>query len=407
MSRSAKIVVIDDQVAVLESIAEYLTDMDYCVLTADGGAKGVQMIKEESPDLVLTDLIMPEVDGHQVLESASEVNPEMPVIVISGTGVISDSVKALKLGAWDYLLKPIQDMQVIGHAVEKALERARLLHENKVYHQHLEELVERRTQELTSANNELKGSIEQIRHINKELEIAKAKAEESNRLKSTFLANLSHEIRTPMNGILGFSELLRDQGLSTQLREQYIKQINYSGRRMLNLINDLVEISKIETRQLEVHYSRCNLAQLLEDVRLAFFYEAQEKGISLIVKNTKKESCVMFSDSSKIEKIFEKLVSNALKFTKEGVVEMGIEMKSVGVSCYVKDTGVGIPSDKRSVIWDYFRQVEDSPLREQEGAGLGLSIVKAFVDVLGGSIAVESEIGKGTVFSFFIPDAKL
>jgi putative two-component system response regulator len=144
-----KVLVIDDDTVVRESFCFYLEDLDFEVVDAHNGIEGLKRFNETAPDIVLVDLRMPEMDGHQVLEKLSKEAPETPLVVVSGTGRISDTVQALQLGAWDYILKPVNDLSILGHSIEKALERARLLRENRDYQQHLEEEVERRTRELT------------------------------------------------------------------------------------------------------------------------------------------------------------------------------------------------------------------------------------------------------------------
>lgn len=152
---TAKVLVIDDETVVRESFCFYLEDLDYHVLQAANGREGLALFAQHEPDIILVDLRMPEMDGHQVLEHISNAAPEIPLIVISGTGRINDTVQALRLGAWDYLLKPVNDLSMLRHAVEKALERARLLRENREHQQELEREVERRTRELTEKVEEM------------------------------------------------------------------------------------------------------------------------------------------------------------------------------------------------------------------------------------------------------------
>ncbi|MEI6883678.1 MAG: ATP-binding protein [Bacteroidota bacterium] len=237
-----------------------------------------------------------------------------------------------------------------------------------------------------------------------ELRKAKEKAEESDRLKSAFLANMSHEIRTPMNGILGFAQLLKEPKLAGDEQQEYIRIIQKSGARMLKIINDIVSISKIESGQMDVSITEINVIEQLDFISNFFSIEAQKKGISLLVSNSlhRNESIIM-TDSEKLYAILANLVSNAIKFTDKGKVEIGAEKKGNWLEFFVRDTGQGVSSKQLSIIFERFRQGGDDKTQYTEGAGLGLSISRAYVEMLGGNISVESEPGKGSVFFFTVP----
>jgi len=238
----------------------------------------------------------------------------------------------------------------------------------------------------------------------KELILAKEKAEESELLKSAFLANMSHEIRTPMNGILGFAELLKEPKLSGEEQKQYIGIIEESGKRMLSIINDIILISKVEAGHVEVVTSETIINDQIKYIYTFFKHEAESKGVKLIYKTglSDLESNVL-TDREKLFAILTNLVKNAIKFTNSGFIEIGYERKGKFLEFFVKDTGVGIRKDKREMIFERFRQVSESLSRNYEGAGLGLAISKAFVEIMGGRIWVESELGEGSSFFFAIP----
>lgn len=238
----------------------------------------------------------------------------------------------------------------------------------------------------------------------KELLFAKEKAEENDRLKSAFLANMSHEIRTPMNGILGFADLLKKRNLTTEQKEQYIKVIEKSGERMLNLINDLIDISKIESNQIELDIRDTDINQLLDNLNDFFVMESEVKDIKLIVKKPENsEHLLVETDKDKLYAVLSNLVKNALKYTDKGSVEVGCLLKSGCFEFYVKDTGIGIPKEKINTIFDRFVQANNNISKVYEGAGLGLSIAKGYVELLKGKIWTESEVNKGSVFYFTLP----
>ena len=237
-----------------------------------------------------------------------------------------------------------------------------------------------------------------------ELIKAKEKAEESDRLKSAFLANMSHEIRTPLNGIMGFAGLLGDTDLTEDQKNQYIKIIEESGARMLNIINDLINISIIEAGQLVLHYSQFNLNELLDYIYAFFKPEIEKKGITLsLVKNLPAEEIILNSDREKVYAILMNIVRNASKYTNSGQISFGYELKEGEILFFVLDTGIGISKDKQKVIFDRFIQAEKSISKDYEGAGLGLAITKAYIDKLGGKIWLESEPGIGSKFYFTLP----
>ena len=237
-----------------------------------------------------------------------------------------------------------------------------------------------------------------------ELIAAKEKAEESDHLKSAFLANISHEIRTPMNGILGFSELLKEPHLSGEEMAEYIDLIQSSGHRMLNLINELIDISRIDARETSMEISDTPLNKLLQDTYAFFKPNALSKGLRLTYTTGLSDSeCLIKTDSGKLNQILINLVNNALKFTTKGSIDFGYTKKDDNLEFYVIDTGIGIPVDMQNKVFDRFRQVDNTLTRGYEGAGLGLSITQAFVIMLGGTIRVESIDGTGTTFSFTLP----
>jgi len=257
--------------------------------------------------------------------------------------------------------------------------------------------------------NDRKKAENERQKLTHELVLAKEKAEESDRLKSAFLANISHEIRTPMNGILGFSELLKTPELAPEVQERYIEVIEQSGNRMLNIINDIVDISKIEAGQMIIHLDETNVNQLLRDLYVFFTPEASSKGIKLaITTDLADKNSIIQTDHTKLAQVLTNLIKNALKFTKSGSIEFGYNstaetLHATSLQFFVKDTGAGIPKDQMEMIFERFRQGSVSLTRAYEGAGLGLSISKAFVEMLGGRIWVESELGKGSFFFFELP----
>ncbi len=236
------------------------------------------------------------------------------------------------------------------------------------------------------------------------LQVALDRAQESDRLKSAFLANMSHEIRTPMNGIMGFAELLKDPHLSGEEQKKYIDIIEQSGVRMLNIINDIVDISRIEAGVMEVDLAEYDINEQLDYIYVFFRPQVEAKGMQLKTPDKlPKERARVFTDREKLLAVLTNLVKNALKYSRKGHIQYGCRDKGSLLEFFVKDTGIGIPKARQKAIFDRFVQADIEDREAREGAGLGLAIAKAYVEMLGGEIRLESEEGQGSVFYFTIP----
>ncbi len=244
------------------------------------------------------------------------------------------------------------------------------------------------------------------RSMEEELRAAKDRAEVNNRLKSAFLMNMSHEIRTPLNGILGCLELIAEPDVSTEDRDQLIDIINRSGRRLMNTIEDILEISRIESGETKVSCSEVSISEVLAFLADFFHNQAEEKGLSLHISRCDTQ-CVdlVYTDRHLFESILINLIRNAIKFTAHGSIEFGCRNSDDTIKFFVRDSGPGIPPDKIDAVFERFVQAdtETNRNRKYEGTGLGLSIVRSHLDLLGGRIWVESELGKGSTFWFTIP----
>ncbi|ASB49288.1 PAS domain-containing protein [Alkalitalea saponilacus] len=242
------------------------------------------------------------------------------------------------------------------------------------------------------------------KQIEKELLLAKEKAEESDRLKSAFLANMSHEIRTPMNGIMGFAELLKQRDVSEDKREYYLDIIIKSGLQLLGLINDVLEISRIETGSTVLNKEQIDLAELMSSLTAFFEVPANDKNIVLKATLPPKKEIVIKGDLPKLTQVFNNLIANAIKFTPEnGTIEFGYHLNENIVEFFVEDSGIGIDPKHHQSIFNRFNQVYEKSGKDYGGAGLGLSICKSLVELMGGEIRVASFPKKGSRFTFEIP----
>ncbi|MBC8004333.1 MAG: PAS domain S-box protein [Verrucomicrobia bacterium] len=251
----------------------------------------------------------------------------------------------------------------------------------------------------------IKEDISSRKKMEADLIIAKEKAEENDRLKSAFLANMSHEIRTPLNSIIGFSELLSDPDFESDQRYEFARIITNSGNNLLSIISDILDISKIEAGQVEIHKSVFSVKRLIQDIHNEYKIKAQTKGLEIhIPKDFPFDELLIESDQTKVKQVLINFIGNALKFTEKGSIEIGVKVIGRSVQFHVKDTGIGIPEQYHARIFERFRQVEGSYTRKYGGNGLGLAISKSLIEMLGGTMGMKSSEGMGSLFYFTLPD---
>ena len=267
-----------------------------------------------------------------------------------------------------------------------------------------EVLLKENSYKIESQNKEYQQINEELNQTNKELILAKEKAEESDHLKTAFVHNISHEIRTPMNSIVGFSGLLNKPNLLEEDRQYYTSLIIQSSDQLLSIINDIVSIASIEAEQEKVQENEININSICKLINDQFFTRDTNPNVKFRLETSlADDEANIITDSTKLTQILTNLISNALKFTQEGFVNFGYTLKDNFLEFYVEDSGIGISSEMHDEIFKRFRQVETTAARTFGGSGLGLSISKAYVEMLGGTIWLSSEAGKGSVFYFTLP----
>ena len=248
----------------------------------------------------------------------------------------------------------------------------------------------------------------ELEFAKEELERTKEKAQESDRLKSSFLCNMSHEIRTPLNAIMGFCNLVADPGVNDIEKTQFTSIINQNIDSLLALINDIFDIAQAESGSMETENQACNINELLSSIQTYFNFEKGSVGKDnlqvKLVKANKNSEFLILTDKYKLRRTISNLVENALKYSEEGSIEIGYIYADNGmIEFFVKDEGIGFEQDKADVIFKSFRQVDDSSTRKYGGLGLGLTVAKKFTELMGGELWAESEPGKGSIFHFTIP----
>ncbi|GEM_PF-405776 len=303
--------------------------------------------------------------------------------------------------------KPEKNEVIQAFLIQSAIALQKVLAEQHLNRQ--KQALEQVRKELWRSNHELSESNQKLEAHQQELSQALEKARESDQLKSAFLANLSHEIRTPMNAILGFSSLLEKEELSAERKKQFIEIIRSKGDQLMQLINDIIDISKIQSGQFEVQWQSFNLNQLFRELEISYEGQLPEKKAAANLDLRMKTSlddlhAQVVLDRNRLQQILTNLINNALKFTGEGFIEVGyLPQNSDNILFYVQDTGIGIKKEKQAVIFDQFRQSDTRQDRDYGGTGLGLAIVRNLVELMGGEIWVESEPDQGSTFYFILP----
>ncbi len=377
-----KLLTIDDEEALRRSINIFFEDLGCIVFEADNGRAGVELVRREHPDVVLVDLRMPQMDGLEVIKILSEEFPDLPVIVVSGTGVMEDAIEAIREGAVDYITKPITDMQFLKHTVSKTLEKAELLANNLMYQEHLEELVEKRTAELRQAQK-----MEAI---------------------GTLAGGIAHDFNNILSGIMGFNELAMLIAKDENLLE-YLRRVHQGAERARNLVHQILTFSKknkSQTIPLQVSMIIKEALTLLRS-SIPTTIEIKENIIS---------NATIMADPSQVHQVIMNLCTNSFQAMekKGGIMEVSLtehdfnhddDLAGLAITpgkyldLMVRDNGLGMDTETRQRIFEPYFTTKIN----KGGTGLGLAVVHGIVGSYKGKITVQSETDQGTVFHVYLP----
>jgi signal transduction histidine kinase len=409
----------------MQLVKTVLEEDGYEVYCACSGEEAIETASLNHPDLILLDIIMPGINGYETCAriKKSKGVEEAPIIFMSVLGKTFNKVKAFESGAVDYVMKPIDTQELLSR-VHTHLTIKRLQDELKDSNKNLEQRVRRRTAQLSEANLQLKREISERRQAQEslkkahaelekkvadrtaELKSAKEKAEAASLAKGAFLANMSHEIRTPINGIIGFTYLIRNSDLSERQREQ-IKYIELSCEHLLSVINDILDLSKIEAGQLKLEQKEFHLPTMVQTVIETLTPNSREKKLALNCHIEPGVPQDLIGDPTRLRQILFNLIYNAIKFTGAGEVclcceEQDHTNQSVTLQFSVTDTGIGLTKEKFDRIFERFAQADMNVMSRHGGTGLGLSISKQLVELMGGRIWVDSVPEQGSQFNFTV-----
>ncbi len=396
MVENLKILVVDDDEVDRMALRRALNKAGVQIELSEvsDGNSAIAALSSNFYDCVFLDYRLPDQDGLILIQKLYNLGIKSPVIVLTGQGDEQIAVELMKAGAIDYLSKSRLSPEILAQVVRHAV---------RVYRAEMQ--VGLAMQQLRESNELLTRKNQELEVQRQQIELQNLKLIEASRLKSQFLATMSHELRTPMNAIIGFSQLLLRPKCGELMHQQkdMVERILNNGKHLLTLLNEILDFSKLEAGRLDIKPEIFDLSKLLNSTMQEMRSLAEGKKLCMRFQ-TDLQNSVVFNDPTRMKQIIVNLLSNAIKFTESGGVGIDVsEMPGNRVVIAVCDTGIGINPADIEHIFEAFRQVDQSTTRKYSGTGLGLPIVNALVQMMGGKVTVESKLGEGSIFKIELP----
>jgi signal transduction histidine kinase len=397
MEETLKILVVDDdeidRMAVRRALIKAGVQME--LSEVGDGNSAIAILKDNLYDCVFLDYRLPDQDGLALIQQLRALEVKVPLVVLTGQGDEQIAVDLMKAGATDYLSKSRLSGEILAQVLRYSI---------RVYRAEMQ--AESANQQLRNSNELLKSQNQELELQRQQIQLQNIKLLEVSRLKSQFLASMSHELRTPMNAIIGFSQLLLRPKIIGELNHKQhdlMERILNNGKHLLMLLNEILDFSQIETGKLDLKPEIFDLSKVINTTVLEMRSLAETKNLSLLV-NDELHNPIVFNDPHRIRQIVTNLLSNAIKFTESGSITVETrEIATNKVAIAVRDTGIGIAVKDIKNIFEAFRQVDQTTTRKYPGTGLGLAIIDSLVQMMGGKIIVESQLGEGSIFEIELP----
>ncbi len=412
---SIDILLVDDDPGACELVQRILAGddepLEYKLETAENLVTATQALRRKRFDNVLLELALDDSSGVDTVRRIREVDAEVPIIVLSAPADQETAIRTIQEGADYYLVKSDDVSRMLGRSIRCVIEHKRA--ERRRMQRRFENRRKSELPKSETAEDQVKATQAQIEHVNRQLATSVQRANmfaqeamAASRVKSEFLANMAHEVRTPINSIIGFTDLLAEEELTDE-QKKYINILQRSAANLLDLINDILDLSRIEAGRVDIEMIPCSPAKLLAEIADSMEVMAKQKALAFEVCSSPDLPASILTDPTRLRQCLTNLVSNAIKFTEDGHVHVDARLEKGGEHNWIRfdvaDTGIGIEADKQEAIFEAFSQARADTTRKFGGSGLGLAITRKLAELLGGKIQFVSEPGEGSVFSLMIP----
>jgi two-component system, sensor histidine kinase len=393
-----RLLVADDSEAIREMLGSFLANLGYHTDLAGDGQTAINLFKVHPYDVIICDLQMPRLEGLEVLAQVKAIDPDVQVIILTGHATMETAIQALRLGAYEYQFKPVDDMEVFARLVERAFRHRYLLRENRQLVAELQEVNARLESEVEKRTRELRIANESLRNLD--------------RLKNDFVSIVSHELRTPLAVITLEAQMLTSDMQFPPNKQRDIHQaLLVNARRLQIQIDDLLDFALIERGELELRFTACSINQIVRDVVDLYSARAAEKQLKMTLNLPPTAQLSVVADGPRLRSALMHLVDNAVKFTPAaGTVTVSVhsmvfvpdtDVPAIAVS--VRDSGIGIPAETQQKLFSAFNQADMSTTRRFGGMGMGLALAKRIVEAHGGKITFKSDEGQGSLFALWVP----